>query len=296
MLKYRVLFIWVISILLSVTCVFIWAQNDKKPVDSNKPDNQPVTPTSLTQTNPTTEKKDILTLDQGEIVYLKEKKIEIPSIIANPNMPLELFACAEGGKDYESLVVLKCKPQNIQLALILFGLKEGKGPKSFGDATKPTGDLVLIYIEWQDKDKNTHSYQAEDLIIDIRTNEPWPRVGWSFTGSSFEDEIDFDTGKPTGRKIYMANATKTIIATYHDPSAILDNPTESGGVGNIYLPNKKLLPESGTPAKLIIRVPDDKELKELKKTNEKVVKWEIEWKKKIEEQDKKEKSEQEKKK
>jgi hypothetical protein len=213
--------------------------------------------------------------------------MEIPAIIANSNMPLELFGCAEGGKDYESLVILKCKPQNIHMALILFGVKEGKGAKEFGESTKPTGDLVLVFLEWQGKDKKTVSYRAEDLIIDNRTNLPWPRTGWSFIGSTFEDEIDFDTGKPTGRKIYMANATKTIIATYHDPSAILDNPTESGGVGNIYLPNKALLPESGTPAKVIIRVPDEKELKEMKKVNEEVAKWETEWKKKMEEEQKK---------
>lgn len=227
------------------------------------------------------EAKNIVTPEPGVKVYLKEKKIKVPGVLANPNMPLELLGCAEGGKDYESLVVLKCKPQNIHLALILFGLKEGKGPKFFGDPTKPTGDLVLVFIEWQ-KEGKTVNYRAEDLVIDMRTNEQMPRAGWAFTGSKFEDEIDFDTGKPTGRKIYLANATKTIIASYHDPAAILDNPTESGGVGNIYQPNTKLLPDKETEVKVIIRVPNDKELKELKKINKEVDKKEKEWREKRE--------------
>jgi len=239
------------------------------------------------------ESKDVLTLDQKEKVYLKEKKMEIEAIIANPNMPLELFGCTEGGKDYESLVVLKCQPHNIQMVLILFGLKEGKGPEKFGDATKPTGDPVLVFLEWKDDKDKTLSYRGEDLIIDMRTKKPWPRVGWSFTGSRFEADIDFDTGKPTGRQIFLADATKTVIATYHDPAAILDNPTASGGVGNIYFPNKELLPKAGTPCKVIIRVPDDKEKEELKKVNEEVAKWEKEeqekWEKEQKEREKQEK-------
>lgn len=247
---------------------------DKSPQEPDKNTESPSVKES--------ESKDIITLDEGEKVYLKEKRIEINAIIANPNMPLEFFACTEGGKDYESLVVLKCKPHNIHMALLLFGLKEGKGPTAFGDASKPTGELALIFLEWQVKDK-TVTYRGEDLILDERTQKPWPRVGWVFTGSRFEDELDYDTGKPTGRKLYVADMTKTIIATYHDPAAILDNPTRSGGIGNIYYPNKELLPESGTPCKVIIRLPDNKEKEELKRVNEEVARWEDE----LEKQDKK---------
>lgn len=238
------------------------------------------------------EEEGVRLLEQGGKVYLKEKKMEIPGLIAHSNMPLELLACAEGGKDYESLVVLKCRPHNIHLALTVFGLKQGQGPKFFGDPAKPTGDLILIFIEWAENDK-TVCYRAEDLIIDLRTGKPMPRGGWVFTGSKFEDELDFDTGKPTGRKIFLANATKTIISTYHDPAAILDNPTESGGVGNIYEPNRKLLPEKMTPVKVTIRLPNEEELEELKKINEGVSKWEKEWREK-QEKERREKKEQEK--
>ncbi|MEK7449298.1 MAG: hypothetical protein AAB019_07410, partial [Planctomycetota bacterium] len=109
--------------------------------------------------------ENIIIGEQGEKIYLKEKKIEIDGLISNPTWPLELLACAEGGKDYESLVVMQCRPQTIHLALALFGLKEGLGgPVYFGDLTKPTGDLVLVLMEWEQK-----SYRAEDLVLDART-------------------------------------------------------------------------------------------------------------------------------
>jgi hypothetical protein len=190
------------------------------------------------------------------------KKIEIEGSIANPTMPLEFVACADGGKAYESLVVLKCKPWNIQLALILAGLKEGSGPKSFGDITRPTGDLALVFIAWE-RDGQLISYRVEDLLIDSTTNKTLDLVGWSFSGSMFVDEIDCDTGKITGNKIYLADIEKNIIAAWHDPAAILNIPTQ----GNLYLPHKEILPPAGTKIIMTIRPPTPEELVELKRVN-----------------------------
>lgn len=258
-----------------------WTQEVTPPEGTDKPDQPSAKPLSTTPKETTPEKSPPMVGELGEKIYLKEKKIELAGYIASSNMPLELFICAEGGKDYESVAVVRCRPQNIQLALILFGLKEGKGPEYFGDPTRPTGDLVLVFIEWQ-KDGKTVTYRAEDLVIDTRTNKTMPRAGWVFTGSKFVDEIDYDTRKPTGNKLYLANATKTIIATYHDPAAIIDNPTESGGMGSIYLPNKDIMPERGTKIKVIIRSPNEPELAELKKINEEVAQWEKEQREKRE--------------
>lgn len=230
----------------------------------------------------------VITMSQGEKVYYKAgvvEKIEIEGAIANPTMPLEFVACADGGKAYESLVVLKCKPWNVQLALILAGLKEGGGPKSFGDTAKPTGDLVLVYISWE-KDNKTVSYRVEELLIDSGTKKPLDLVGWSFSGSMFVDETDYDTGKPTGKKIYLADIEKNIIASWHDPAAILNIPTQ----GNLYLPYKELLPPAGTKIIMTIRPPNPKELEELKKVNAVVAEREKKLKEEREKQEKEDKT------
>lgn len=251
-----------------------------KPVEL--PD-KPVNAKGSETPDPAILESQVITMSQGEKVYYKAgivEKIEIEGAIANPTMPLEFVACADGGKAYESLVVLKCKPWNVQLALILAGLKEGGGPKSFGDATRPTGDLVLAYISWE-KDGKTVSYRVEELLIDSGTKKTLDLVGWSFSGSMFVDEIDYDTGKPTGKKIYLADIEKNIIASWHDPAAILNIPTQ----GNLYLPYKELLPPAGTKIIMTIRPPILKELEELKKVNTQVAEREKKFK---EEQDKKE--------
>ncbi|MEW6027478.1 MAG: YdjY domain-containing protein, partial [Planctomycetota bacterium] len=247
-----------------------------KPVPPDGGTNKDKAPTSeIPQTQ-------VITMSMGEKVYYKAglvEKIEIEGAIANPTMPLEFVACADGGKAYESLVVLKCKPWNVQLALILAGLKEGGGPKTFGDTAKPTGDLVLVSIAWQDKDKTARpnpapveqgggqvSYRVEELLIDSATKKTLDLVGWSFSGSMFVDEMDYDTGKPTGKKIYLADIEKNIIASWHDPAAILNIPTSGG----LYLPYKELLPAAGTKIIMTIRPPTPKELEELKKVNAEV--------------------------
>jgi len=245
---------------------------DEKP-DSSVPAPPRIPPGQENGTSPTNSPAEtvklpdarVITMSQGEKIYYRKglvEKIEIEGFIANPSMPLEFIACAGGGKDYESLVVLKCKPWNIHLALILSGLKEGKGPQSFGDPTKPTGDFVLVFVSWE-KDGKTVSYRIEDLILNNQTKKTLELVGWSFSGSMFVDEIDYDTGKPTGKKIYLADIEKNIIANWHDPAAILNIPTQGG----LYFPNKEVLPPRGTKITMTIRPPNPKELEELKKIN-----------------------------
>lgn len=219
---------------------------------------------------------EVFTLSKGERVYYRHgivERIEIDGLIANPPMPLEFVACADGGKAYESLVVLKCQPWNVHLALILAGLKEGGGPKSFGDITKPTGDLVLVFISWEN-DEQVISYRAEDLLIDAMSKKTLDLVGWSFSGSMFLDEIDYDTGQPTGRKIYLADVEKNIVASWHDPAAILNLPTQGG----LYLPYKELLPPAGTKIVMTIRAPSNSEMEELNNINNQVAEREWEFK------------------
>jgi len=279
-MKYIVITPFILAV---IVCGFIFGGEPATPVPP------PDRPTNDKSSDAQIPESQVITMSQGEKVYYKRgmvAKIEIEGAIANSTMPLEFVACADGGKTYESLVVLKCKPWNVQLALILAGLKEGGGPKSFGDVTRPTGDLVMVYISWEKPaspaggDKELVSYRVEELLIDSATKKPLDLVGWSFSGSMFVDETDYDTGKPTGKKIYLADIEKNIIAAWHDPAAILNIPTQ----GSLYLPYKELLPPAGTKIIMTIRSPDPKELEELKKINVQVAERE---KKLQEDQDKK---------
>lgn len=214
------------------------------------------------------EKSKGVVIDQGVTLFLEEKRVEVEARVCVRRGLLELFACAEGGKDHESAVVLYAKPQSLHLALVLLGLRDkremgGGGPQQIGDPTAPKGDRVLVFLEWVDKDGKTHRHRAEELIKDQRTEKTMPLVGWTFSGSEFVEEVDPDTKKPTGRQIYCANRERSVITTFHDPTAILDNPLTTGGDDSIYYSNEEVLPESGTRAKLIVRVPTEEELRQI---------------------------------
>lgn len=210
-----------------------------------------------------------IALDQGVMLYQQEKRVEVDARVCIRKGLLELFACAEGGKDHESAVVLLCKPQSLHLALVLLGLKDkrecgGGGPQQVGDATTPKGDRVLVFLEWTDTEGKVERRRAEELIRDQRTGGTMPLVGWAFSGSEFVEELDPDTKKPTGRQIYCANRERSVITTFHDPTAILDNPLMTGGDDTIYYANEEVLPESGTHAKLIVQVPTEEDVKQMK--------------------------------
>lgn len=240
----------------------------KEPASQPTNTPSPITPTADTEVMTLSAGErvvfNIIRDDKGQVKDKKIDRIEVDGILANPTWPLEFYACAENsGKEHETLVVMFCKPQNLHLGLILMGLKEEpdeQSAKEFGDTKLPGGDLVLVDITWI-KDNKSVTYAAEDLIINHLTKKPMLRIGWAFTGSKFVDDLDYDTGKPTGKKIYQANYSKTVMATWHDSSAILNDPTSGGH----YSPYKEILPERGTRVAVTFRVPDEKELTQLKK-------------------------------
>ena len=200
----------------------------------------------------------------GGRAFPKEKRIEIDGVAVYPSRaPIELFACAIHGKEHEAIFSLECVPQDVHFALLIFGLKDKtefpdqKGPQVLGDPAKPVGDRVLVWIEWL-TDGKKQRVRAEDLLTygppaDKRT---MPRAGWVFAGSERWERVDPDTNEKTGETIYMANRERTLISTYHDPTAVLDNPLVSGGDDRMLHPNFDLLPPRGTKITLVIEVPD----------------------------------------
>jgi hypothetical protein len=215
------------------------------------------------QTNP-----GLFAADSGVRLLVDEKKVELDGFICITKGLLELVACTRGGKDHESLVVLKCEAQDMHLALVSLGLKDGSshggtGPKKFGDATIPAGDRVVITISWTGKDGKKVEMRAEDCVKNVRDDRTMEKVGWVFWGSMYVDEYDYDTGEVTGRKLYLASRNKTVIATYHDPTSILDNPLLDGGDHGVYYSNEAVLPEPGTPCVVTLKAPTAEERKEI---------------------------------
>lgn|GEM_PF-2047178 len=183
----------------------------------------------------------------GVRLYLDQKRIEMDGRFVLAEGPIELFACAAGGKEYESILSLDVNPEILHFCLVLMGLKPGeRGPQFQGDPGQaPTGSPVTISVKWMDGDVEKVS-AAEDLCwnaIDQRVMEPTP---WVFAGSRKERDQE------TGKVIYWANVEKTIIAVYRDPFAVLDLPLALGVNDEAYVVNTKVVPELGTPCTVIL--------------------------------------------
>lgn len=182
---------------------------------------------------------------EGLKVDVTRGRIEAPGNICLNQGLIEYLACAPGGKEHESLLRLECKPQDLYVALQTLGLKPGKGVEYQGEQKAPTGDMVYLVVEWQQENK-TLRYRAEDLIWNVYDKTIMKRTGWVFVGSQFvEDPV-------TGERHFRASLERNIAATYHDPSAILDHPLSTGADDTTYEANGRLLPEVGTPVKLLV--------------------------------------------
>jgi len=172
----------------------------------------------------------------GDVILDKTSQtIRLPAEVSMQKGMIELVAAASGGKLYESLFFAKVEPYDLQLALLLLGLKPGGGVRFQGDATQPKGDKVLIFVE-----KDGKKRRVEDYIWDIPRKAPMQRTGWVFAGSKF---VNGEFG---------AQLTRTLITTYHDPYTILDNPLPTGADDTVYEVNSKVTPPVGTTVTLVI--------------------------------------------
>jgi len=152
---------------------------------------------------------------------------------------IELLACTRIGKMHESALVIDVQPIHLQTALILLGLEFGGGIRYQGDPLTPKGDRVQIWVEW-DADNETQRHRAEDLIFNRSKQSQMEHVGWVFTGSRMSNGA------------FMAQAVGTLITTFRDPDAIIDNPLPDGADDTAYIVNSQVTPPKGTNIRMII--------------------------------------------
>ena len=150
---------------------------------------------------------------------------------------VEVLACAEGGKLHESVLVLDAVPHDIQAALLLIGLKPAGGAPS--DDVRPPGDPVNVWVEWK-KGARPSRVRGEKLVLNKPRGRTMRRTHWNFTGSH------------TSEYGFAADNGKTVVATYYDPSAILNSPLKNSYDDTLYYANTARVPPVGTPVRLVL--------------------------------------------
>jgi len=153
---------------------------------------------------------------------------------------IEYLAVAPGGKTHESLLRIDVRPLHLQVALLMLDLEPKNVLKYQGDPTTPQGPPMEIKVRWRDLKGAEQEVRAEELMVDMPSKRPIPANRWVFTGSRIIKEG------------FEADLAKSLVAVYHDPAAILDNPLP-GGVTNSYIINTKRVPKHGTAVDVILK-------------------------------------------
>ena len=173
------------------------------------------------------------------LVDTKTRTIVCPAQVNMDNGSIEYLAVAPGGKTHESLLLVDVRPLHLQLALLLLGLEPKNVLTRQGEKTTPKGAPVDLFARWRDTQGNLHEAHVEEWVMDT-SGRPMPTHTWVFTGSRII---------PQG---FEADLEKSLVAVWHDPAAILDNPL-SGGAINAYIVNTKRVLKRATSIELIIK-------------------------------------------
>jgi len=152
---------------------------------------------------------------------------------------IEYLAVAPLGKTHESLLRIDVRPLHLQVALLLLGLEPKNVLERQGEKKTPQGAPIEIRVRWRDKAGKQRDVRAEELIAELPGSKPMVRHDWLFTGSRIVKEG------------FEADLEKSLVAVWHDPAALLDNPLPGGG-SNAYIVNARTVPKRGTPVEFVL--------------------------------------------
>jgi hypothetical protein len=189
----------------------------------------------------------------GEIVLDKKKRsMTFPAMVNMDKGLLEYLIVFATGKTHESLLRTNVPPYNLQIAFLLLGFEGTNSPlQGQGDPAKPKGDPVEIIVSF-DKGGKTENIHAEEWVA-LKANETLKdagRIEWIFTGSLVV------------MNQFLAQSSGSIVAIYHDPTAIIDNASKGGESDEVWFVKEKVVPPVGTPIVVTIRPAKTRDIKE----------------------------------
>src|SRR4051794_789761 len=160
-------------------------------------------------------------LSQKNDVWFDDKRnaVVVDGEVCLREGQLEMFACPKGTKEHESIVSLKCKAEEVHAALLRAGAIPGK-PVSFDPDYKPAaGQIIDIFVLWNDEDGKKHQERAQEWIKDVKKDKAMA-FDWVFAGSGFWKDDE------TGKEHYKANGGD-LVCVSNFPTATLDLPIHS---------------------------------------------------------------------
>jgi hypothetical protein len=158
---------------------------------------------------------------------------------------LEMFCCPKGTKEHESIVSVKTEAKIVHAALLAVGAVSGTTVQFRPEYKSATGQVIEVYVLWNDKDGAPKQTLAQNWIRDVKTNKAMS-VPWVFAGSGFWEDDD-------GKKHYRAESGDFICVS-NFPGAMMDLPIQSTDQNNElnFEAFTERIPPKGTEVKIVL--------------------------------------------
>lgn len=183
-------------------------------------------------------------------IHRRNNEISFPGKVNITEGDLEVLISTPTGRAHESLLVSDIDPYKLQLALLLIGAENGMRsiPKSNDkDAVKKNagltqGTLVDIFL----KNDEIEPFPVEQWLLNKKTNREKKQEGWVFVGSSFSSD-----------KRCLATEEGNIVNVWSFGNTILDNPSSTGDIDDVFVSYTKRMFPYETPMTIIMKKRDN---------------------------------------
>lgn len=175
-----------------------------------------------------------------------QSRVYVDGYVAMNRGPLEMFACPAGTKEHESVVAVLAKSSEVHAALLAVEATPGTPVRFRPEFAPPTGDVIRVFVCWYDSDKQFHSIDARQWVLDLETKKAMD-AEWVFAGSGFWEDPDDKV------EYYRADAGDMICVSNFS-SAMLDVviPSSSDADSLRFEPMEMSIPDRETPVRLVL--------------------------------------------
>ncbi|HEV3418283.1 MAG TPA: YdjY domain-containing protein [Pirellulales bacterium] len=247
------------GMLFGASGLFAFGLRGGEPRSSEAPSAKPSVPAeSSQQTKGAADEHDknivYLTEDRDLWVDKKNKQVVMKGKIAVREGNLEMFACPQQSKEYESIIaVTPRKMESVHAGLLVVGAKPGNPAKFDTKFIPATGSQIEVTVRWTDKEGKHREARGQDWVRNIKTGKPL-EFAWVFGGSGFWTDPD------SGEKRYQAN-DGDFICVVNFPDSLLDLSIESpkDWSEHFYEPFTDRIPPKGTDVELVLTPKPGKE-------------------------------------
>lgn len=169
---------------------------------------------------------------------------------------LEVVACLNGGKSHETCITLDTAAAELVKAAFIAALGVADGASPMQGVRQPArGTPLRVVARWQDPDQPDRALEvdASCLVRDRLIDRPYPPLPFVFTGSRFLPiSVPGPDGQPVQRQQFMLASTRTLVAAYDEPDALMAAPFPDSWRDHHFEVHSGIAPPAGTAVRLVI--------------------------------------------